>query len=136
MTTEDDLASDIVRRVNALGLTAAHAPDGELVGRRTVLDARWPLGRRTIAYRMSCNLNATEGTLRFREAMVGRSCGLPPPARWWETTWIAGWRRSGRLAVSSTAGAGEIDYAAMRREIKAAAEAAGWTFVMEGGRLP
>lgn len=136
MRTEDELAAEIARRMSALGLTVARAPDGELAGSRTCLEARWMLGRRSVAYRMSCALSATERRLTFREAIVERSCGLPPPTLWRERTWLDGWRRSGRLSVSTPTAAASLDYAAARRSVEAATEAAGWTFVTAGALAP
>ncbi len=52
-------------------------------------------------------------------------------------TTMSGWKRSGeRSDVSLGGGGGKLDYARMREAVERTAVAAGWTFHLEGGRMP
>jgi hypothetical protein len=136
MLEEQALIAEIVKRATELGLAVKTGPSGKLTGEKECIRARWWLGGRKTNYRMSCALSASDRTVRFREMVVDSSWGVPPPVLRYETTRISGWRLSGQRTERSVGGGGTIDYAEARGAIQAATGAAGWTFVMEGGRPP
>lgn len=110
--------------------------DGGLAGTLETITAKWWLGSRKVTYRMSCRLAEAERTVHFREAVVERSWGIPPPTLTMETTTTSGWKRSGTRTDVSAPGGGQVDYARVREAVERAVVAAGWTFHFEGGRLP
>ena len=109
---------------------------GALRGERETITAKWWFGGRKVTYRASCRLAEAERTVHFREAVVERSWGIPPPTLTVETTTTAGWKRSGTRTDVSVHGGGLVDYARVREAVEKAVMAAGWTFHVEGGRLP
>lgn len=117
------------------GLTVTES-DGTLAGARESITAKWWLGGRKVTYRASCRLAEAERTVHFREAVVERSWGIPPPTLTVETTTTSGWTRSGTRTDVSAPGGGTVDYARVRAAVEKAVTAAGWTFHLEGGRLP
>ena len=117
------------------GVTISES-NGALAGTRESIKAKWWLGGRKVVYRMSCLLAEAERIVHFREAVLERSWGIPPPTFTIETTTTSGWKRSGTRTDISAAGGGEIDYARVREMVENAVASAGWTFHFEGGRLP
>ena len=117
------------------GLTVTES-DGALEGAREDIAAKWWLGGRKVTYRASCRLAEPERTVHFREVVVERSWGIPPPTLTVETTTTSGWKRSGTRTDVSAPGGGQVDYARVREAVEKAVTAAGWTFHLEGGRLP
>ena len=107
-----------------------------LEGARETITAKWWLGGRKVTYRASCRLAEPERTVHFREVVVERSWGIPPPTLTVETTTTSGWKRSGTRTDVSAPGGGTLDYARVRDAVEKAVTAAGWTFHLEGGRLP
>jgi hypothetical protein len=132
-----DLLAELRKQAAILGLTVRDGGALELAGGAESIRAKWWLGGRKVTYRMSCRLAEGERTLHFREAVVERSWGIPPPTLTVEKTTVSGWKRSGeRTDVSLGGGGGKLDYARMRAAVERAAVAAGWTFHLEGGRMP
>src|SRR5450756_2208045 len=119
-------ASDVYKRQALHGLSG----EAETIG------AKWWFGGRKVAYRMSCRLTGADHTVHFREAVVERSWGIPPPALTVETTSVRGWKRSGERHDVSVGGGGTLDYAKVRDAVEKASAAAGWKFHLEGGRMP
>ena len=74
--------------------------------------------------------------MHFREAVVERNWGIPPPTLTVETSSTSGWKRSGTRKDVSVGGGGPLDYAAVRDAAEKASAAAGWKFELEGGRVP
>ncbi|MFN3655781.1 MAG: hypothetical protein ACK4UO_00835 [Pseudolabrys sp.] len=107
-----------------------------LEGAREQITAKWWLGGRKVTYRASCRLAESERTVHFRDVVVERSWGIPPPTLTVETTTTSGWKRSGTRTDVSMPGGGQVDYARVREAIETAVTAAGWTFHLEGGRMP
>jgi hypothetical protein len=116
------------------GLTVSESND-TLSGTRESITSKWWLGGRKVTYRASCRLAEAERTVHFREVVVERSWGIPPPTLTVETTTTSGWKRSGTRTDVSTPGGGQVDYVRVREAIEKAVAAAGWTFHFEGGRL-
>lgn len=117
------------------GLTVTES-EGALGGERETITAKWWFGGRKVTYRASCRLAEAERTVHFREVVVERSWGIPPPTLTVETTTTSGWKRSGTRTDVSAPGGGQVDYARVREAVEKAVVAAGWTFHLEGGRLP
>ena len=84
---------------------------------------------------MSCQLTEPDHTVHFREAVVERSWGIPPPTLSVEKATVSGWKRSGERHDVSVGG-GTLDYAVVRKAVEAGSAAAGWKFHLEGGRIP
>lgn len=135
VVSEHDLVAELQRKVSAAGLTV-HANTHDLSGEGERIQAKWWLGARKVLYRMSCRLNEADHTVHFREAVVERSWGFPPPTLTVQTTGLSGWKRSGERHDISVGGGGALDYAQVRNVVEAASAAAGWSFHLEGGRLP
>jgi hypothetical protein len=134
--SSNDLLAELKKQAAILGVAVRDGADRELLGEAESIGAKWWLGGRKVNYKMSCRLAEAERTLHFREAVVERSWGIPPPTLTVETT-VSGWKRSGeRTDVSLGGGGGKLDYARMREAVERAAVAAGWTFHLEGGRMP
>ena len=105
-------------------------------GEAEKIGAKWWLGGRKVAYRMLCRPTEADHTVHFREAVVERSWGIPPPTLTVETTSVSGWKRSGTRKDVSVGGGGTLDYAKVRDAVEKASVAAGWKFHLEGGRMP
>ena len=135
--SSNDLLAELKKQAAIFGLSVRDGADRELLGEVESIGAKWWLGGRKVTYRMTCRLAEAERTLHFREAVVERSWGIPPPTLTVEKTTVSGWKRSGeRTDVSLGGGGGKLDYARVREAVERAAVAAGWTFHLEGGRMP
>jgi hypothetical protein len=133
---KDDLVTELQKLAGAFGLTLGEGAQLELTGETESIRAKWWLGGRKISYRMSCRPSESDHTVHFREAIVERSWGIPPPTFTVETTTQAGWKRSGERRDASFGGGGSVDYAQMRHAVEKAVAAAGWQFHLDGGRMP
>lgn len=119
------------------GLGAAVRSEGDALSAEIEsIRARWFLGGRKATYRMSCRLDEAHHCVAFREAVVERSWGLPPPTFSVETTSVKGWKRSGARSEVSVGGGGSLDFAQVREALEQASANAGWSFRLEGGRSP
>lgn len=136
IANEPDLAAELNRQAAAAGLTVRMASAHDLSGETENIRAKWWLGGRKVTYRMSCHLTEDDHTVHFREAVIERSWGIPPPILTVETTTVSGWKRSGERHDVSLGGGGDLDYARVRNAMEAASTAAGWRFQLEGGRMP
>ena len=132
----NDLLAELKKQAAILGLTTRDGAERELLGEVESIGAKWWLGGRKVNYRMACRLAEAERTLHFREAVVEKSWGIPPPTLTVEKTTVSGWKRSGERTDVSLGGGGKLDYARVREAGERAAVAAGWTFHLEGGRIP
>ncbi len=131
-----DLLAELQKQAAAHGLAVRGDTLQGLTGDVESIRAKWWLGGRKVAYRMSCRPSEQDHTLHFREAVVERSWGIPPPTLTVETTTVSGWKRSGERKDVSLGGGGSIDYANVRETIEKTVAGAGWTFHLEGGRMP
>ena len=130
-----DMKAELKSVLANAGLTVTES-DGALEGARETITAKWWLGGRKVTYKSSIRLSGAEHTVHFREVVVERSWGIPPPTLTVETTTTSGWTRSGTRTDVSPASGGTVDYARVREAVEKAVTAAGWTFHLEGGRLP
>ena len=131
-----DLIAELERQAASLGLTVHADGEKELSGETESIRSKWWLGGRKVAYRMSCRPTEQDHTIHFREAVVERSWGIPPPTVTVETSGVSGWKRSGERKDVSVGGGGTLDYAKVRNAVEIASVAAGWKFQLEGGRIP
>ncbi len=134
--SERDLIVELQKQAGAAGLTVRADVQHELAGEAEKIRAKWWLGGRKVAYRMSCRLIEADHTVHFREAVAERNWGIPPPTLTVETTKMSGWKRSGERHDMSVGGGGGLDYANVRNAVETATAAAGWKFHLEGGRIP
>ena len=105
-------------------------------GQGETIKAKWLLGGRKVAYRMSCRPIEQDHTVHFHEVVVERNWGIPPPTLTMETTSASGWKRSGAHKDVSAGGRGTLDYAKVRNTVEIASIAAGWNFKLEGDYRP
>ena len=132
-----DLKATLKEQLSALGLNVHDEAAGTLTADVESIAAKWWLGSRKVTYRLSCRLSEPEHVVNFREAVVERSWGLPPPTLTVETTSTSGWKRSGTREDKSAFGqGGKLDYARVREAVEKTVAAGGWTFRFEGGRMP
>ena len=131
-----DLLAELRKQAAILGVTVRDSGALELAGEVESIGAKWWLGGRKVNYKMACRLAEAERTLHFREAVVEKSWGIPPPTLTVEKTTVSGWKRSGERTDVSLGGGGKLDYARVREAVERTAVAAGWTFHLEGGRMP
>jgi len=136
ISSEQDLLAGLKAGLGALGLAVREDGEHGLAGEAQPIRSKWWLGARTVTYRMSCRLSVAERTVQFRESISESSWGLPPPTATVEKTKVSGWKLSGERTDASPGGGGAIDYAQVRDAVEQAVTAAGWTFHLQGGRLP
>jgi hypothetical protein len=134
--SERDLIAELQKQTATAGLNVRADAQHGLMGEAEQIRAKWWFGGRKVTYRMSCRLTESDHTVNFREAVVERSWGIPPPTLSVETTSVSGWKRSGERRDVSVGGGGALDYAKVRNAVESASTAAGWKFHFEGGRLP
>ena len=85
---------------------------------------------------MSCRFDEAAKAVHFREVVLEKSWGMPPPTLSVEVTTTSGWQRSGSRTDTSPAGGGTVDYGQVRHAVEQAVKDASWTFNFEGGRMP
>lgn len=134
--SENALINELQKKGSALGLILRGDAGHGLSGEMESIQAKWWLGGRKVTYRMSCRPTEQDHTIHFREAVVERSWGIPPPTLTVEKTTVSGWKRSGERKDVSVGGGGTLDYAKVRNAVETASVAAGWKFQLEGGRMP
>ncbi|MCW5691991.1 MAG: hypothetical protein KIT48_06475 [Pseudolabrys sp.] len=134
-TTTTDLKARLKTALAAFGIAAAEK-EGGLSGQAEKILAKWWLGSRKVSYRMSCRFDEAARTAHFREVVIEKSSGMPPPTLSVEVTTTSGWQRSGSRTDTSPAGGGKVDYGEVRNAVERAVKDAGWTFDFEGGRMP
>ena len=133
--TATDLKVRLKTALAAHGI-AVTDKDGGLAGEAEKILAKWWLGSRKVSYRMTCRFDEAAKAVHFREAVVEKSSGMPPPTLSVEVTTTSGWTRSGSRTDTSPAGGGTVDYGQARNAVEQAVKNAGWTFRLEGGRMP
>ena len=100
-------------------------PSGEVVAGR-------PQGR--LSHVMPADGIGSHGA--FPRGRGGTQLGIPPPTLTVEKTTVSGWTRSGTRKDVSLGGGGALDYAHVRDGGETAGAAAGWSFQLDGGRIP
>jgi len=133
---EGALVAELQNRGVELGVTLRQEAAHQFNGQAEKIRAKWWLGGRKVTYRVSCRLMESDHTVHFREAVLERSWGIPPPTWSVEATSVSGWKRSGERHDISVGGGGSLDYAKVRNTMETAVVAAGWKFHLEGGRMP
>lgn len=131
-----DLLAALKQQISALGLAVRDEGAQGLAAEVESIRAKWWLGGRKVTCRMACRLAEADRTVHFREAVIERSWGIPPPTFTVETTTVRGWKRSGARTDISLPGGGALDYSRVREAVEKAVASAGWTFHLEGGRMP
>lgn len=130
------LAANLKAKVTELGLKlTSDAPDS-FTGEIESIKSKWWFGGRKAVYRMSFRLDSGQRTAAFREAVIEKSWGLPPPTVTVETETLSDWKRSGTRVDRSVGGGGSLDFARARTALEEATANAGWQFRPEGGRMP
>lgn len=119
-----------------LGVALSAADGDSLRGKIEAIRSKWWFGGRTAVYRMSCQMAEPEHVVLFREAVVEKSWGLPPPTLTVETESTSGWERSGTRKDVSIGGGGTLEFAAVRTAFQEAAAKSGWQLRLEGGKMP
>jgi hypothetical protein len=133
---KSELLASLKAKAAAMGLRLLDEnADGFRAEQENIL-VKWFLGQRKVLYRMAVRLSEGDRVANFREAVTERSWGLLPPSITVEKSSLKGWERSGTHEERSAAGGGKVDFARVRETLKQAIAEAGWTFHLEGGRLP
>ena len=136
MIDKNALLAALKAQAKALGMsTIEENADGFRAEQENIL-VKWLLGQRKVLYRMSVRLADADHTANFREMVKENSWGLLPPTLTVERTSINGWERSGTHEEHSLAGGGKVDYGKIREALKKVIGEAGWTFHLEGARVP
>ena len=134
------LGSELLARLasiaDAHGVKATSIDDRTLSGTQDAITSKWFLGGRKVVYRMTCQADEASRTVRFRDAVVVSSWGIPPPRLTVEKTTQQGTRVSESRTDRSVGGGGHLDYGGLREDIEKAVRTEGWQFVFEPGRLP
>jgi hypothetical protein len=130
-----DVKASVKTALAAAGI-AVTDKNGGLAGEAEKILAKWWLGSRKVTYRMSCRFDEAARTAHFREVVLEKSWGMPPPTLSVEVTTTSGWTRSGSRTDASVSGGGTVNYGQVRSAAEKAVTDAGWQFDFEGGRLP
>lgn len=133
IATRSEILERLARAAAGQGLEVTKRTDVELAAKREAITAKWLLGSRWLVYRLSLRLDEGAQVVRFREATMETSRGLPPPTFTIETETISGRTRSGTRRDVAPGGGGAIDYAAARGALEQVAREGGWGFVVEIG---
>jgi hypothetical protein len=67
--TQSELLADLKAQAAALGLRVRDEGGDRLSGEMEAIRAKWFIGSRKVAYRMSCRLAEAERAVHFREAI-------------------------------------------------------------------
>jgi hypothetical protein len=130
------LMAELKSAALAEGLKTTANDRDRLSGEIEAIKSKWWFGGRKAVYRMSCRLSESDHAVLFREAVVEKSWGLPPPTMTVETETVSGWNRSGTKTETSIGGGGIIEYERVRKAFENAVTQAGWHFRLEGGKMP
>ena len=136
MLSQSELLAALKKEAAALGLAVRDEGSDGLAGEVESIRAKWFLGSRKVSYRMSCRLTEADRSVHFREAVVEKAWGLPPPTFTVEKTMVKGWKLSGKRTDRALGGGGTIDYGRVREALEQMVTGAGWRFHLEGGRMP
>lgn len=131
-----ELLKRLISLATSEGATAAAPDDSTVAGEFSTIRSKWMLGGRKVVYKFSCQLDAVCRDVRFREASVESSWGMPPPTLTVETTSQRGTRVSETRTDKSVGGGGTLDYGRLRDAMEQAVGDAGWRFTVDAGRMP
>ena len=136
METNEQLVSELSAAAKSAGLAMTAATSAHLAGEVESIRAKWFLGKRTVRYRMSCDLDQASHTLTFRESMLEKVIGLAPPTFSVEKTTQKGTRVGIERKDVSVGGGGTVRYGSLRDEFERITTAAEWRFEFQAGRAP
>jgi hypothetical protein len=131
-----ELMAKVAAIAAAHEVKAAVGDGRSLTGTQEAIKSKWFLGGRKVVYRMRCEFDEPGRAVRFREAAVEASWGVPPPTLTVEKTTQHGTRVTKSRTDRSTSGGGHLDYGGLREKVEEAVQTGGWKFVFEPGRLP
>ncbi len=134
--SKTSLRKELKKQASTLGLRVSDEAEDSVGGEMVSIRAKWWLGSRKATYRMACRLTESDHTVHFRDIVIERSWGIPPPTMTVEKSTVTGWKRSGERTDISLGGGGSLNYERMREAVEKATAAAGWKFHLEGGRIP
>ena len=118
------------------GLTLHTADGTRLEGSHEAIKAKWFLGANKSVYSFSCALDDATRTVRFRESILDRSWGLPPPSFKVESYSQSGTKVTSTKTQKGIGGGGNLDFGAWREICAQATVDAGWQFNHEAMRAP
>jgi hypothetical protein len=134
------LGSELLARLasiaDAHGVKTTSIDDRTLSGTQDAITSKWFLGGRKVVYRITCQADEASRTVRFRQAVVESSWGIPPPRLTVEKTTQQGIRVSESRTDRSVGGGGHLDYAGLRAAFEQAVRAGSWQFTVEAGKMP
>jgi hypothetical protein len=126
-----DFKDRLVAIVNAAGGSAATPDERTVSGTLTAISAKWFLGGRKVTNTIRCVLDPLAHEVRFREAAVDSSWGLPPPTFTVETTRQSGTNVDRTRTDKGIGGGGRLEFGKFREAVSRAAQDCGWTFISE-----
>jgi hypothetical protein len=134
--SKSGLLDGLKAEAKRLGLALRDESGDGFKGEIEVILMKWMLGKKTVTYRMSLRLAEAERAVVYREAVKESSVGVMPTLTV-EKTSLKGGALSGTHSETMPDGkGGTLDYGKVREALKQAAEAAGWQFRLEAGRMP
>jgi hypothetical protein len=127
--------TELLSRIAAIATEAGgsvNSSNGSVVeGSVTAITSKWFLGGRKVINNFRCTLDPESSQVRYREAAVETSWGLPPPTLKVETTSQYGTRVKQTRTDTSLGGGGRLEFGKFREQIEQAARDVGWGFVYE-----
>src|SRR5450830_1935461 len=89
-----ELLARLASVADAHGVKATSIDDRTLSGTQEAITSEGCLGGRRVCHRMTCQADEASRTVRFRQAIVESSWGIPPPSLTVEKTTQQGTRGS------------------------------------------
>ena len=136
METNEQLVSELSGAAKSAGLAMTTSTPAHIEGTVESIRAKWFLGKRTVRYRMRCDLDQASHTLTFRESMLEKVIGMAPPTFSMEKTTQKGTRVGIERKDVAVGGGGTVSYGNLREEFERIVTAAGWRFEFQPGRAP
>jgi len=134
--SNEQLVSELSAAAESAGLTMTVTAPGHIEGEIESIRAKWFLGKRTVRYRMGCDLDPESHTVTFRESLLEKVIGMAPPTFSVQKTTQKGTRVVSERKDKSIGGGGTVSYGNLREEFERIVTAAGWRFEFQPGRVP
>ncbi len=134
--SNEQLVSELWAAAKSAGLSMTATTPGHLEGEIESIRAKWFLGKRTVRYRMSCEIDQGSHVVTFRESMLEKVIGMAPPTFSVEKTSQKGTRVGIERKDLSVGGGGTVSYGSLREEFERIVTAAGWRFAFQPIRMP